>query len=75
MKTQYTRSVVADEVADENPAIQRERSFEKKLTRKKKQNAVIQMIAQRISENNIKVVDKIELSEVKTRQRWDGAAR
>jgi large subunit ribosomal protein L4 len=42
-------------------------SYKKKLTKKKKQKATEQMIARRIAEENLKVVDKIELSEPKTR--------
>ncbi len=45
----------------------REQSFKKRIPKKKKQIATVQMIVQRIKENNLKVVDKIEFKEPKTK--------
>ncbi|MFH1414888.1 MAG: 50S ribosomal protein L4 [Elusimicrobiota bacterium] len=45
----------------------REQSFKKSIPRKKKQQAVLQMIAQRIREGGLKVAEKIEFAEPKTR--------
>ena len=45
-----------------------EQSYKIRLPKKKKKQAAIQMIVQRISEKNLMVIDKIELEEPKTRQ-------
>ena len=44
-----------------------EQSFKKKISKKKKKAAIIQAFAQRIKEENVTVVDKLELAEIKTR--------
>lgn len=45
----------------------REQSFKKRIPKKKKQKATIGMIAQRIAEDGLKVVDELSLSEPKTK--------
>lgn len=42
-------------------------SFKKSTTRKKRRNALIHMIVQRFNEKNIKIIDKIKLTEPKTK--------
>lgn len=45
----------------------KEQSFKKRMPKKKKKKATIGMIAQRIAEDGLKVVDEISLSEPKTK--------
>lgn len=44
-----------------------ERSYKKRLTKKKKRKAVLQIIMQHLQEKNLRVVDEIRLTEPKTR--------
>jgi large subunit ribosomal protein L4 len=45
-----------------------ERSYKKRLTKKKRQKATLQMIIRRIEENSLKVADEIKLDQPKTRE-------
>lgn len=45
----------------------KERNFSKKISKKKKKQAIQQVIARRIKEGNLKIADEIKLKEPKTR--------